>query len=67
MHLFMKYTNIPDFKNEDNIFIGISLTFEIICLHLDGFTVSLTVTCSCCPYLYFGSVIMLMTYFVNFR
>ena len=22
---------------------------------------------SCCPYLYFGSAIMLMTYFVNFR
>ena len=28
---------------------------------------SLTVTCSCCPYLYFGSAIMLVTYFVNFR
>ena len=27
----------------------------------------LTVTCSCCAYLYFGSVIMLVTYFVNFR
>ena len=27
----------------------------------------LTVTCSCCPYLYFGSAIMLVTYFVNFR
>ena len=27
----------------------------------------LTVTCSCCPYLYFGSAIMLETYFVNFR
>ena len=27
----------------------------------------LTVTCSCCPYLYFGSTIMLVTYFVNFR
>ena len=26
-----------------------------------------TVTCSCCPYLYFGSAIMLVTYFVNFR
>ena len=26
-----------------------------------------TVTCSCCPYLYFGSTIMLVTYFVNFR
>ena len=25
-----------------------------------------TVTCSCCPYLYFGSAIMLVTYFVNF-
>ena len=25
----------------------------------------LTVTCSCCPYLYFGSAIMLVTYFVN--
>ena len=25
------------------------------------------VTCSCCPYLYFGSAIMLVTYFVNFR
>ena len=24
-------------------------------------------TCSCCPYLYFGSAIMLVTYFVNFR
>ena len=24
-------------------------------------------TCSCCPYLHFGSAIMLMTYFVNFR
>ena len=23
--------------------------------------------CSCCPYLYFGSAIMLVTYFVNFR
>ena len=28
---------------------------------------TLTVTCSCCPYLYFGSAIMLVTYFVNFR
>ena len=27
----------------------------------------LTVTCSCCPYLYFGSAIRLVTYFVNFR
>ena len=27
----------------------------------------LTVTYSCCPYLYFGSAIMLVTYFVNFR
>ena len=27
----------------------------------------LTVTCSCCPYLHFGSAIMLVTYFVNFR
>ena len=27
----------------------------------------LTVTCSCSPYLYFGSAIMLVTYFVNFR
>ena len=27
----------------------------------------LTVTCSCCAYLYFGSAIMLVTYFVNFR
>ena len=27
----------------------------------------LTVTCSCCPYLYFGSAIMLVTYFVKFR
>ena len=26
----------------------------------------LAVTCSCCPYLYFGSAIMLVTYFVNF-
>ena len=27
----------------------------------------LTVTCSCSPYLFFGSAIMLVTYFVNFR
>ena len=27
----------------------------------------LTVTCSCCPCLYFSSAIMLVTYFVNFR
>ena len=27
----------------------------------------LTVTCSCCPYLYFGSAIMLVTYYVNIR
>ena len=27
----------------------------------------LTVTCSCCPYLYFGSAMMLVTYFVTFR
>ena len=27
----------------------------------------LTGTCSCCPYLYFGSAIMFVTYFVNFR
>ena len=27
----------------------------------------LTVTCPCCPYLYFGLAIMLVTYFVNFR
>ena len=27
----------------------------------------LVVTCSCCPYLYFGLAIMLVTYFVNFR
>ena len=25
------------------------------------------VTCSCCPYLYFGLAIMLVTHFVNFR
>ena len=25
-----------------------------------------TVTCSCCPYLYFGSAIMLVTYFSKF-
>ena len=27
----------------------------------------LSVACSCCPYLYFGSAIMLVTIFVNFR
>ena len=27
----------------------------------------LTVTCSCSPYLYFGSAIMLMTYFSKFK
>ena len=27
----------------------------------------LTVTCSCCPYLYFGLAIIVVTYFVNFR
>ena len=27
----------------------------------------LAVACSCCPYLYFGSSFMLVTYFVNFR
>ena len=27
----------------------------------------LAVAFSCCPYLYFGSAIMLVTYFVNFR
>ena len=27
----------------------------------------LAVACSCCPYLYFRSAIMLVTYFVNFR
>ena len=27
----------------------------------------LTVMCSCCPYLYFGSAFMLVTYFLNFR
>ena len=27
----------------------------------------LTVTCSCCPYLYFGSPIMLVTYFSKFK
>ena len=26
----------------------------------------LTVTCSCCPYLYFGSPVMLVTYFSKF-
>ena len=26
----------------------------------------LTVTCSCCPYLYFGSAVMLVTYFSKF-
>ena len=26
-----------------------------------------SVTCSCCSYLFFGSAIMLVTYFVNFR
>ena len=38
-------------------------------LTLNIFTSNLhvTVTCSCCPYLYFGSAIMLVTYFVNFR
>ena len=30
-------------------------------------SVYFTVTCSCCPHLYFGSAIMLVTYFVNFR
>ena len=27
----------------------------------------LAVACSCCPFLYFGSAIMLVTFFVNFR
>ena len=27
----------------------------------------LTVTCSCCPYLYFDTALMLVIYFVNFR
>ena len=26
----------------------------------------LAVTCSCCPYLYFGSAVMLVTYFSKF-
>ena len=34
---------------------------------LNGFFYSFTVSCSCCPYSYFGSAIMLVTYFVNFR
>ena len=27
----------------------------------------LAVTCSCCPYIFFGSAIMLVTYLINFR
>ena len=36
-------------------------------LHIKGLLWFLTVTCSCCPYFFFGSAIMLVTYFVNFR
>ena len=32
--LFSEAGHIPDFENEDNISIGISLTFEVICTHL---------------------------------
>ena len=31
---FCEAGHIPDFENEDNISIGISLTFEVICTHL---------------------------------
>ena len=45
---------------------------ELLAAHLFSLTRAklllwyLTVTCSCCPYLYFGSAIMLVTYFSKF-
>ena len=37
--------------------------FTVALVELEGGT---SVTCSCCPYLYFGSAIMLVTYFSKF-
>ena len=53
--LFTKNMNTVDSKTQ----IFRSFSRSVLC--------KLTVTCSCCPYLYFGSAIMLVTHFVNFR
>ena len=51
-------------QHVSGISINDAFDINLVVHHIDYF---LTVTCSCCPYLYFGSVIMLVTYFVNFR
>ena len=52
----------------ENIQTAINIPRAFICALFVLFLLwFLTVTCSCCPYLYFGSAIMLVTYFVNFR
>ena len=43
---------------------GYKESIIVLAVLLLGF---LAIACSCCPYLYFGSSIMLVTYFVNFR
>ena len=52
-------------KTSDNFY---NIRFGL--LESDDFTGGTSVVvpyCSCCLYLYFGSAIMLVTYFVNFR
>ena len=46
---------------------GKEKSLENLTLNIFTSNLHVTVTCSCCPYLYFGSAIMLVTYFVNFR
>ena len=67
------YNLIPSGFNTGNISYLSCLNVTVLILCSFTLRASLNVlknarcTCSCCPYLYFGSAIMLVTYFVNFR
>ena len=56
-----------DIENRYKIYISKNILIKFSKMVLGHLLWFLTVTCSCCPYLYFGSAIMLVTYFVNFR
>ena len=58
---------MEDIFSQNMILLVITLTESLSILKAVLLLWFLTVTCSCCPYLYFGSAIMLVTYFVNFR
>ena len=59
--------NIRRIRNKLDFIKDNFMDSNILCLYQLLLLRFLTVTCSCCPYLYFGSAILLVTYFVNFR